>query len=872
MISVLFSQFANAGFEDETIESLRKLTLGSQRTVDGADGLPRYVLVILSRDTFDDEDGESDGESDEEFTDACLERSEGLYRANRFSDGDFSLYDKAAKLEEVKAGPAVSARVGALAIKLAQEAFGREAAESIQAARARMKVVVLSNRVKSVSRSRRYEPHPLDTASINVPTGPESHIEVAELHFHLMPQWRERQAGNDMRITDLEKVSRFFRALKRYEETHGFDINADDSGARRFRKAFEDDIRHLVPFHSMRNAVKNHPLTVNGVVQFYATDAASPVYFAFFDDDFDTLRPEGRGLFSVYDDVVLGQRVRQIAIPSIMSTGYRFGTNQDIAMIASEIDRMDRSATASVIPNAPCYPEPNFLILAHLPRTLMSPKVIDADFDSKQDTKTKTESRSFIKEAYRLGDATAQTTHFLPFFPMHTATPPRVCEQIRKAGLRSEFSPSGRLSNWGEPEIKFLRDMSQSHMMPFDWAKGVVPALPLSSQITPASFGFEPEVPAFRNSQGRTIDKIAVSAVSRMFNAYLPIAPELTDRLSKAAKAYARALKDKPRMATNTNMAFRTALLAGLLSYGSQAAFLLPFGKVKAGTSNFDRYVGSVKSTNDIAVLRLMLAGIFSAGAIASQQIEEAAKRAGQAIRDGILHYFDFGADSQALAKARRGLPVYIRDHMNYEYTEQDVRRLLRLAVGVAADAADPNEIVAIGANRYLFPPIGAFGPDNAIEVLQQQLQQHVEANQQDQVIAIPFHLGAHWVGIIVRIETTLAGRKVSIKYVDSLEPDFIMANDVSEAMRNVLAIYFPGAEINFQSELRREQTDMQACGVITVENLLDSLLADRAPAPEVMTPDLTLALRQGQIARLNAVDLALDLDGPALFKKKSTK
>ena len=107
LFSVLISfPIYSGGSEDEILEALKKLSIGSQRSVHGEDSLPRYVLVILSRDIYDGPDVESDGESDEEFSDDFLGQSENLYTANQFGNGGYLIYDRPASLEEVPAGPA----------------------------------------------------------------------------------------------------------------------------------------------------------------------------------------------------------------------------------------------------------------------------------------------------------------------------------------------------------------------------------------------------------------------------------------------------------------------------------------------------------------------------------------------------------------------------------------------------------------------------------------------------------------------------------------------------------------------------------------------------------------------------------------------
>ncbi len=878
--------FSVSNFDRELDDLLKNLS------EQGGGEKPRYVLTMLSADPYPDDDGESEGESDPEFSDEeSFRQASTAIREGRWNDLPFTMQlEKSFRAEEVSHNATVNPRYQEMAQRIAEEAFATHPGDSPRMAAERMRVVVLANRPCSLSRHRRYSPMPLlgmPDASVkkeakNQPAQTHPLLPaITELHYHLRPLWEGKRGAGRARKRNAElslfsQAEQWFRAFKKWESCQGIGLHTDQSMARRFRRHYEGDefrrnIRGLVPFHSLRNELKNHRATRHAVEIFERERSRPDIYLTIFDDDFGPLRQHGIGLFSIYDALVAADRAQGRGAPTIMTTGYQLVEEgfPAIGRIASEIDRWVRAATARIIPNGVCFPEPNFLVKIPSPTSsrpsLVRPspvrKVFKADFNKKKNGKSQTETRDFIKALYESGEASPETTRFLPLCPIATRPSKEMLSEAHKQ-FETIDPKSKRVKGWNEKTFTFLREFPQSHLRVRSWAQGIVAALECVKELQPENFNLPEGTAPFKSKGKGNIDHIAKSAVSRMMNAYHPLT--------------SHTLKDLPRDAEN----FPQSVSQLLLRYPGHFP-ALPAPEVQPGHSLYDNYLRQVKSVRKLDDLRRMLAGLFVGGEETARRIENAAKEAGMAIRDGVLYYFDFGQmDKEMIHPLRQENPYFLPHCMEYDYSDRDVHNLLRSYINSSnlphayeGEGIDEHQFVRLthgDGTIFVTPPIHYhFESATPTQDLQDYLTNQILPAAQDRPsyrVLVPYNLGNHWVTLVIDVNVEARGSS-SITYLDSLDPDEVIVQETEEALTTL----FPGATFNVA--IPSGQTDRHACGPIMIENILDTLgLRERERLSSVMTPDLTLNLRRSHIEMLRHNGQALELDIPEAGALKSAQ
>ena len=630
---------------------------------------PSYVPLIMTRDPFEGE--ESDGEDDPEFSHFNFQKAADSVFTGQWNQLPFSMNTKKAGTLENRGYKGLNPKMRLIANKFLDESFGETVEISRQEAPSRVAITALQNRLRSISRSRNYtrERPQLDRENPNA-------VPIKNVCYHIVPQWL-KHGENGTKPTDQEEVARFFRAFKAWEQRQGIDINTDASAARLFRRHYEDNFGPIVPFQSFRNRIKDDAVTINAVNNFYAKNPENPTYLLFFDDDFRTLRPFGVGLLSIYDQFVNYKVKYTGKIPTLLSTGYRFATQPDISLVASEIDRWVRAATAKIIPTGTCYPEPNMAIKTQ--DTAQNRPIINAQFDEKKNTKSKTESRDFIKAALAHGDITNDTASFLPYGPLPTETPQRVINKSRN--VKAERNSRGRIINWDKSALQFLRTLPQSHVESRDWTQGVMAAMKLNDLLHPEDFNLNPATGQLRKNTAF----IAASAVCKMYSAYSPVSAALPELISDSTSSFTPG-----------------AYGEYLLNYSEHVPRIAK-EEVGQATSLAQTYLHAVKKTDSMEHLRPMLKALFSRGSLDVEKIEDAARLAGKTVRDAILYYYDFG-DNPAIQAARQETLMYLLEQrepnlISLEATPMDIEQQNEptISVTVQPAAQEVQPVSAVG-------------------------------------------------------------------------------------------------------------------------------------------------------------------------------
>ncbi|XP_073680238.1 uncharacterized protein [Garra rufa] len=111
------------------------------------------------------------------------------------------------------------------------------------------------------------------------------------------------------------------------------------------------------PYQDIREYLKNNAATTKLVEELRGKERCL-VYFSFVDSD----TFEFNSIYSEYITIVRDELRKDSIPPTVMSAGYEF-THEKEYHIASEQDRMIRSALAEVSPLLVYYPEPNFCVL-----------------------------------------------------------------------------------------------------------------------------------------------------------------------------------------------------------------------------------------------------------------------------------------------------------------------------------------------------------------------------------------------------------------------------------------------------------------------------------------------------------------------------
>ncbi len=311
-----------------------------------------------------------------------------------------------------------------------------------------------------------------------------------------------------------EEVANFYKQLKR----------KNPKKARQFRRESENNPGHsrrrMVPYRSIRELIKNHPLTKDLTNLFRINNALSNVYLFFCDADTILFN----GCFSVYT-----QMAQQAKKPiHVMTSGYLFDSENKMIRLACELDMNVREATAKYFPQGVYYPEPSFCILI-LPG---NGSILESFEDGKSDYESPQESPIILKQV----SAFRQNASFTFVFqnPLHTKTPERATTNKAKTKKPLIFSAifdksTNKFSNWTMQDlINITKNSAQSHAHGRSWAINVLNGLKLHNKSTVKDGSKDIRFPdgtcfTIKEQVGSVIRDIAISLLSRLFSSFDPI-------------------------------------------------------------------------------------------------------------------------------------------------------------------------------------------------------------------------------------------------------------------------------------------------------------------------------------------------------------
>jgi hypothetical protein len=314
-----------------------------------------------------------------------------------------------------------------------------------------------------------------------------------------------------------EEVESFYKQLKR----------KNPKKARQFRREAENNSTHsrrrMVPYRSIRELIKNHPLTRDLVNLFRINNTLSNVYLFFCDADTILFN----GCFSVYTQ--MAQQAKNTL--HVMTSGYLFDSENKMIRLACELDMNVREATAKYFPQGVYYPEPSFCILI-LPGYDF---VTESFEDGKADYEAPQESPIILKQISLRKNG---SLGFAFQNPLHTKTPDRATTNKAKTaqGTKNLLVFSGvfdgstnKFINWTMHDLtNITKNSAQSHAHGRSWAINVLNGLKLHSKDTVMGGSkniFLPDGTYFtiKKQVGSVIRDIAISLLSRLFCSFDPI-------------------------------------------------------------------------------------------------------------------------------------------------------------------------------------------------------------------------------------------------------------------------------------------------------------------------------------------------------------
>ncbi|ACE05786.1 hypothetical protein Aasi_0363 [Candidatus Amoebophilus asiaticus 5a2] len=275
---------------------------------------------------------------------------------------------------------------------------------------------------------------------------------------------------------DYNTVRSFYKQLKRYDKEHG------TNQAEFFREVNEDNVKHHVPYQSLRERLKIHRNTKTLARQYKKNNSIAPIYFSIIDSDVINFN----GIYTSYDQIYLDSKLFSTTLPIVMTTGYEFPAkaeelpeNFDSRIkkmvlplkFASQLDRVTRIATASVIPLGVYYPEPNLCIL--LPKNKSTLPESFEGKDSKEKGKGNLESAILLRQVKNRSGINEDSFIFSDKPPLITTIPDRAARSNHGYGDYLSFSDSfqeGQYHRISINDIEKLIMISQSHTEMLSWA------------------------------------------------------------------------------------------------------------------------------------------------------------------------------------------------------------------------------------------------------------------------------------------------------------------------------------------------------------------------------------------------------------------
>jgi len=344
-----------------------------------------------------------------------------------------------------------------LASLLKNESFGKNAKQSQKTIKRQLSLVIGVNQIRSLdsAKNRTFLKY-----MSNFPKIEDIACRIFGFFWH--PFWEKTEKAKG-KIYPCEKAFLLLKLLsKKKAETLRRTYESSDS--------LNPDIRTQIPFQLIREKIKNSIDTTSLVQHFHDKTAKSPIYFGVMDADCIHLRTN-EGLFSRFDKAIASHN-----IPSVISLGYSVADDERVLIrLGVTIDMKVREAMTSVFPYGAYFPEPGSLFCIRRPHQITS----SLSLLTFKGPGSGLENRRLIQSGLskKIFD---QNTCFLADRGVTTRTPSRM--KTKKNGKVEDLSSKVIKQ---KQYLKSLRDVSQTHATPKQWADNLYIGLGFSySQVT----------------------------------------------------------------------------------------------------------------------------------------------------------------------------------------------------------------------------------------------------------------------------------------------------------------------------------------------------------------------------------------------------
>lgn len=225
-----------------------------------------------------------------------------------------------------------------------------------------------------------------------------------------------------------------------------------------------------IPFQKIRQTILKCVGTTHFAKQFEEQSKQAPIYYCVMDADMKGLRRQNLGYFSRLDTVLQNHN-----FPSAASLGYSFQVkDRSIIDLSCLFDMKVREAMNRAVPYGPYFPEPGSVFLVR-----------------KQGEANQIHKLSFLGEGHNLenkrliknGRLAGIFNHHVAFVAdggVITSVPPRAFSSKNQS-----LEPLSKTQIKQKTHLQAIRDMTQSHIFPKQWADSLYAALGFSCpQVT----------------------------------------------------------------------------------------------------------------------------------------------------------------------------------------------------------------------------------------------------------------------------------------------------------------------------------------------------------------------------------------------------
>ena len=414
----------------------------------------------------------------------------------------------------------------------------------------RTKIVLGLNRMRSLSsrQNRSLQKH-LDAH--------DPSIAVKKIAFFWNGVW-QKKCGRQWLDCSYEDVRKFYKQLKH---------RAKDK-AKDFRETVEGKKSAQTPYREFRDHIKNSHKTSNSTKELREIGARN-IFLFFFDGDLQSLRSEdSEGPFSIID--------RHANDADIISTGYTVRESSNIPLELGVLaDLVVREATAKIFPNGVYYPEPCTAIKIEDGKDTVTENFSDGNSNY-------TSPKEMPILIGKVLKARKLDPHWVMKFDSQgsiiTTTPLRMLEQTK---WDCKVNSIGQLQLFNKGDIKRMRRVSQTHYDPFHWAKYLLPALNIRTEV---------KIFNVKLQKKAEIERLTVGILSRIF--------KLHDPIEKALEVSKR-----------KNLNFVESMNDILSRWHSECEIVPPVDKPKNPDTNVQKILGKIKNSKEklIDALRSVL-------------------------------------------------------------------------------------------------------------------------------------------------------------------------------------------------------------------------------------------------------------------------